>query len=117
MEAMMGTKITYEQMYNELKRLSEESPDFTYEKPEGSDYCVFQHRGVPSCMVGQAASNLGTPIEILKLWDENERVIDDDVEKDASDLATLVQFYQDRGYPWSTAFELGAAQYIREIAS
>lgn len=58
------------QLIKHVRDLAEENPTFVYQEPGEYGICMYQHDGVPACIIGQAFTRTGTPIEMLIEWDK-----------------------------------------------
>ena len=113
----MSEKIKATAIEQEVRSLAEKNPDFVYNNPDPNRGCLYVYDGKPSCIVGHALANLGVEIEFLQHLDtamdgglgalEALQTYDDfEVDdKQAADLVSLAQNFQDSGVPWGQAVE------------
>lgn len=113
----MIEKIKATAIEQEVRSLAEKNPDFVYVNPDPNRGCLYVYDGKPSCIVGQALSNLGVDLEFLQHLDTaldggvgalealhtyDEFEIDNN---QSADLVSLVQHFQDSCVPWGQAVE------------
>ncbi|MGW1739993.1 hypothetical protein ACWCPQ_14405 [Nocardia sp. NPDC001965] len=107
--------ITDQTLVAEVRRLAAENPNFVYQKPEGSIFCVYVEQDsdgnkVGSCILGQAMINLGVPAE--KLVGSGGfaglalDLLDMEISEKVRWWAVAVQGKQDKEIPWGRAVEI-----------
>lgn len=100
------TAVTADQIIAEVRRLAAERPDYVYEKPPGSTFCLYRHEdGSPGCIFGQALDNLGVGLDEHTYGTIGIVLFDLGVAKtdQQANWMTSVQHYQDNGRPWAEA--------------
>lgn len=99
------TAVTADQIITEVRRLAAEKPDFVYEKPEFSAFCLYMHGEEPGCIFGQALHNLGWDVTAPDAGTINTVLDDNDVHRTERQALWMreVQHEQDTRTPWGDA--------------
>jgi hypothetical protein len=108
--------LTIDAIFDTVRDLLAESPDFTYQAPTEDGSCVYIADGKGSCVVGQALVKLGVPVAELSYFDQEiggmsagpvlRRVLDADGDLFVNPKAVAieaVQTWQDGARPWGGA--------------
>jgi hypothetical protein len=116
---------TFEELEKEVRRLSDENPEFVYKGEEGffSPHCSYltgKNDPPVGCIFGQALTALLPDTTILEEADANKltitavlRVAGVDLSETQRRWAGEVQEYQDSGIQWKEAVVM-ADEFIRE---
>lgn len=105
-------------LWNEVIKVSQDDPEFVYDRDEESGKCSYQRNGEPSCIVGHALHRLGVSIEDLKAFDTmsdsdiNEIILSNHDIFEVDSMAAkrgleFTQANQDSGKPWAEAVREG----------
>lgn len=94
--------------------VAEAGPDFVYKSP--GQYCRYEYKGQPSCLVGRVLNRLGVPVEALAGLDEDYPAVNDvdfvslglSLPDDAVIALQAVQEWQDEGNKWGDALPIAA---------
>lgn len=99
------TAVTADQIIAEVRRLAAEKPDYVYEKPEFSAFCLYMHGDEPGCIFGHALHNLGWDVTAHDAGAINTVLDDNGVLTTTKQREWMreVQFSQDHGSTWEKA--------------
>jgi hypothetical protein len=111
------TAVTAEQIIAEVRRLAAERPDYVYEKPEFSAYCLYMHGDGPGCIFGHALHNLGWDfseeqkgtITSILLGDGPDPLVETTSQQRL--WMRAVQSKQDNAFTWGKAVELADEEF------
>lgn len=97
------TVVTAEQIIAEVRRLAAEQPDFIYEKPAGSTFCLYKHGDGPGCIMGQALNNLGVEVDEFTTGTIGSVLIEKGIKttRGQGDWLRDVQAQQDTRHTWA----------------
>lgn len=93
--------------------VADRGEDFVYEKPDGSNQCMYVHSDGPGCIVGYVLHAAGVSLEALSEHEGTyasnliyyllgEEIIDS-ADREATGLLDDIQDRQDAGVPWGDA--------------
>lgn len=103
--------LTLDALFDTVRGLLTESPDFTYQPPNEDGNCVYIYEGEGSCVVGQALVALGLPTEEVAEFDHDLggtgahavalRLFDvDSFHNPKAAAVDVAQGWQDGGHAW-----------------
>jgi hypothetical protein len=110
------TDIDLDALVRAVREIAAEKPNHVYKKQPDTGHCLYvQEGGVPGCIVGQAATRIGVPVDALERWNDIGQIgiVLYRISRSDDRLSWLihVQGSQDEGARWAEAVGIAEALY------